>query len=79
MNVYQRYLKAKALADFYESLPDEDKQILANSYKNSKNLREVTTHMDCRDPYWRGVSQNIVGDALYDIGIHVLRKLLSRI
>ena len=77
MGGYNEYLRRKAFLDFYSRLSDNDKRLLAQMSNPVKNdVMGKTTEIDCRDPYWRGVSQNIVGDAIYDIGIHLLKRLI---
>lgn len=81
MSDYAKYIQEKALIDFYNGLSDEDKKKFIEMYNNRSvevnNDRPISVY--CRDPYFRGVSQNIVGDAIYDIGLRVLKKFISKL
>ena len=87
MNAYQRYLKMKAISEFWEGLSDSDKQILANSCKISKDENEnIIQKLDViekkvdRNKYSFGfdILANIVGNAAWDIPVWLLKRLLLR-
>lgn len=79
MNTYAEYIRFKALKEFYDNLSDEDKKTLASLLENRlpDKKEQPVNFVQCKDPYFRGVSQNIVGDGLYDLGLYVLRRLLG--
>ena len=81
MNIYAKYIRFKTLKEFYDNLSDEDKNVLASMSKDrlpAKNEQPIS-YVQCKDPYWRGVSQNVVGDALYDVGLHVIKSVIKQI
>lgn len=81
MSTYEQYLRRKALLEFYNNLSDDDKVLLRemNKKRSVINNDSRPLSVDCRDPYWRGVSQNIVGDAIFSAGTTILRNLLTKV
>lgn len=81
MSVLAEYMRLKALKEFYDNLSEEDKKKLVSLSEDrlpEKNGQPIN-YVQCRDPYWRGVSQNIVGDGLYGIGLHVVKYLIRHV
>ena len=78
-------MQMKAVADFYDGLSAEDKLLFAqmfgrltNEASNEGNaqldrIEQAVTH---NRKFFVGVGENVVGNALYDVGVVVLRKLL---
>jgi len=80
VNRVAQYYKTKALLDYLESLSENEKHLLMQYI----NLGEKTSYIEEKQPqkqysFLRGVGENIVGNALWDIPIWVLQKLLSRL
>ena len=76
----REYIRIKSLLDFYNSLSDDEKRQISQMISGGQDKQSCpATVVECKDPYWRGVSQNIVGDTIYDIGIHFLKKLIGRV
>ena len=83
MNFYQRYIKLKALADFYESLSDDDKKLFSQSLSENekimKKLKAVESKVEGNHhSFGFGVLENVAGNAAYDLGLWFIRKLLKR-
>ena len=85
MNAYQRYMKMKALSELWEGLSDFDKQILLQSQSENENiinqkLDSIERKIDKnRHSFGFGVHENITGNAAYDAGLWLIRKLLGRL
>lgn len=76
----REYIRIKSLLDFYNSLSEDEKRQFSQMKSGGQEKQSFpATVVECKDPYWRGVSQNIVGDAIYDVGLHFLKKLLGRV
>lgn len=83
MNAYQRYIKLKALADYYESLSDDDKRLLTQSLSENENLLKklnVIEEKVDRNKYsfLTDVGANVLGNALFDIPVWLISKLIKR-
>lgn len=84
MNPYQRYIKLKALADYYESLSDDDKKLLTQSL--SENENNIERKLDVIEQkveknhhsFGFGVLENVVGNGAYDLGLWLLKRLIPR-
>lgn len=84
MNAYQRYIKLKALADYYESLSDDDKRLLLQSLSENEKIMKKLDAVESkvggdRHSFGFGVLENVAGNAAYDAGLWILRKLLGRL
>lgn len=88
MNAYQRYLKMKALSEFWEGLSDSDKQMLANSCKISKDENEnIIQKLDVIEKkvdknkysFATDLGANIAGNAVYEGAVWIIKHLFSRI
>lgn len=83
MNAYQRYMKMKALSEFWEGLSDPDKQMLLRSRHENENvinqkLDVITQKIDKnRHSFGFGVLENITGNAAYDAAIWILKTIVK--
>lgn len=78
-------MQMKAVADFYDGLSFKDKLLFAqmfgrltNEASNEGNaqLDRIEQAVTNNRKFFVGVGENVVGNALYDVGVVVLRKLL---
>ena len=76
MNQYSQYLRRKALLEFCDSLSDSDKAVLMEHFVG-KNEMQATEPRQCQHGFIRGVGENVVGNALYDIAIGIGKTLLK--
>ena len=81
---YKEYLRRKALVEFYEGLSEDDKRLLAQSLSENekimKKLDAVESKVDGNHhSFGFGVLENVAGNAAYDAGLWILRKLLGRL
>ena len=76
---YARYIRLKAVADFYDSLSEDDKRAFS-MLTNQKTTNTVTPSVVVRKPsFLYGVGENVVGNAVYGIGISLLKSLIQKI
>lgn len=78
----------KALSKFWEGLSDSEKQILSNSCKISKDKNEnlyqkldvIERKVDKNKySFLTDVGANVLGNALFDIPVWVLKKLFTKL
>ena len=81
----RRMMQMKAVADFYDGLSAEDKLLFAQMFghltyeasnEDNAQLDRIEQAVTRNKKFFVGVGENVVGNALYDVGVVVLRKLL---
>ena len=83
-NPYQRYMKMKALADFYESLSDEEKRILFQpQYENENIIQKLDVIEKKVDKnkysFAFDVLANVTGNTINDTAVWLLKKIFPKI
>ena len=78
MNQYSQYLRRKALLEFCDGLSDSDKALLMEHFVGKNGMQPIEPRQ-CRNGFIRGVGENVVGNAVYDIALGLGKTLLKNI
>ena len=73
---YARYIRLKAVADFYDSLSEDDKRALSLLVNESTTTEQKPSVVVKKSSFLYGVGENVVGNAVYDLGLKLIKALL---
>lgn len=78
MNQYSQYLRRKALLEFCDGLSESDKALLIEHFVGKNGMCNEEPGQ-CHNGFIRGVGENLVGNAVYDLALCLGKSILKNI